>query len=87
VTQLAPRYIANRGDCRGDRVGVRQARRELCLEAVPGGQQRQRRANPGSGIDQGQQLRINAGALVAQEAIDGLIESFGRGTGRQGQLF
>lgn len=83
MAQLATRRIADGCHQLGNRPAGGEAGGEPGLEARAGRWRRQRRAQDGRGIDQRCQLRPGGGLVSGQEAIDGLIQAFGRRAGGQ----
>ncbi len=74
----ASRVADGRHDLR-DWARSRQSRCEAGLEAGACGQRGERGAEQRSGVDQRRQLRPHDRLVTGQQAIDGLIQAFGRG--------
>jgi hypothetical protein len=79
MVQLAAGCLAYGRHDLGDRPRGRQPRGKAGLEAGAGGQRGERRAEQRGGVDQRRQLRPHDRLVTGQEAIDGLIQAFGRG--------
>jgi hypothetical protein len=87
VAQLAPRQLADRGHGghgRSDATRVRQAGSQTCFEGVTRRHEGQGLAQPRGGAHEREELSVGCRLLVAEEAIEGLVKAFGRGTGGQG---
>jgi hypothetical protein len=84
VTQLAARRPAHCCYDPRDRPGRGETRGQASLEACPGRQRGERRPERGGSLDQRGQLGLDGRLAPRQQAIDGLIQAFGRGAGWQG---
>jgi hypothetical protein len=84
VAQLSAGRIAQGRHQVGEGAGRGQPRGEPCLEAAARRKRPERRAQRRGGIDQRRQLRPGGGLASGQEAIDGLIQAFGRRARWQG---
>ena len=78
MPQLAARSVGQGGHDLGDRPRGRESRRQARLEAHAGGERSERVAQHRGSVDQRRQLRPDGGLASGQEAIDGLIQAFGR---------
>jgi hypothetical protein len=83
VAELAARPLGKRSEERRDGAGGGEARRKPDLEAKAGGHRGQGGMNRRCGIDQRLELGTDVRRHPGQDPLDGLVEAFGDGSGRQ----